>query len=91
MARIFSPMANSLNVFMLHATNARQVTWGMECSDSRSINCDLLVERRKVREIMHAQVRVVLIVDELLNQSCESWFINLIGVDMFHCILLLLG
>ena len=75
---------------MLHATNARQVTWGMECSDSGCINCDLLIERRKVREITCTQVRVVLIVDKLLNKSCESQF-NLIRVDMFYCILLLLG
>ena len=80
-----------MNAFMLHAANARQVTWSMECSDGGCINCDFLIERRKVREIMYAQVRVVLIVDELLNQSCESQFINLIRVDMFHCILLLLG
>ena len=84
-------MANHMNVLMLHAAYVRQIAWGIECSNGRCMNCDLLVERRKVRDIVHTQVRVVLIVDELLNQSCESRFVNLIWVGTFHCILFLLG
>ena len=80
-------MANSMNVLMLHATYARQVAWGIECSNSGCMNCDLLIERSKVRDIMRTQVRVVLIVDE----SCESQCVNLIWVGTFHCILFLLG
>ena len=90
MARAFSPVLNSMDTLTLHVANTGGVTWSMESSDGGCVNRDFLVERRKVRNITSTQIRVVLFVDEFLDQPCEPRFINIFWVNVFHCLSLIL-
>jgi len=66
----------------MHTPNARNVTWGKECSNCRWIHCDFLIELREIGECLASQkikVWVLLCMQESLNA------INKIRLINFHC------
>ena len=51
MTRAIPPATNGMNTLTLHTTNAREVTRGMECSDSGSMNNNFFVEWRMAGDV----------------------------------------
>ena len=82
-------MLNSVDTLRLHAADTGGVTWSMESSNGGCVNHDFLIERRKVRNITHTQIRVVPFVDEFLDHPCEPRFVNIFWVNAFYCLSLI--
>ena len=84
MTRAILPMINSMNVFMLYTTNAREVTRSVEGGNDGGVDGNFFIEGGEVRDIVQTGLRVLLTMYKFLDQLHEVGLVNLIWINMFH-------
>jgi hypothetical protein len=89
--RPFLPGLHCTYVFMTHATNSRNVTWCMECGDSRRIYDYFAIEGGEIcGTCVGSTVRMLLVVDKLPYEIRKVRLSNFSGdifrINMVHCL-----